>query len=219
MDASQTDDEDLPLSQLLRSRTRQRHTHAETRPFVVNLTEGRLNRDAHGDLLVQLRSVYGALEEAAGRFAGDPVAAPFVRPELWRTPSIEDDLVAERGADWREGAQVLDATRAYVARLGAMTSPAAYVAHAYTRYLGDLSGGQIIARMMQRHYGMPPSHLTFYTFEGIAKPKPYKDRYRESLDAVALDRAGREACAAEAVVAFDLNAAMFAELGARHAPG
>lgn len=209
-------DDDLSLSQLLKARTRERHSHAETRPFVVDLTEGRLSREAHTDLMVQLRPVYGALEEAAQRVATDPVAAPFVRPELWRTPSIEADLTTEWGEGWPERAEVLDSTREYVARLQSISDGARYLAHAYTRYLGDLSGGQIIARMMQRHYGMRTEQLTFYTFAEIPKPKPYKDRYRALIDAAPLDRAGREECAAEAVAAFDLNAAMFAELGARH---
>jgi heme oxygenase (biliverdin-producing, ferredoxin) len=64
--------------------------------------------------------------------------------------------------------------------------PAEYVAHHYTRYLGDLSGGQVIGAMIERHYGATPEQLTFFSFEGIEKPVPYKREYRTALDALEL---------------------------------
>lgn len=91
-----------------------------------------------------------------------------------------------------------------------------YLAHAYTRYLGDLSGGQVARTMLVRHYGLGDSELSFYRFDGIDKVKPYKDDYRAALDAVPLSLSERDAVVDEAVLAFELNSDLFADLGERH---
>jgi heme oxygenase len=91
-----------------------------------------------------------------------------------------------------------------------------YVAHSYTRYLGDLSGGQVIGRMVQRHYGVADEGVGFYAFPQIPKPKPFKDLYRERVDALALTPAERELVVEEARAAFRHNRALFAALGEVH---
>ncbi|GMA32758.1 heme oxygenase (biliverdin-producing) [Litorihabitans aurantiacus] len=204
------------LSVLLREATRPQHEHAETRSFVSDLMGGALGRDAYIDLTRQHHAIYTALEAAGERLRDDAVAAPFVLPELLRVPSLEADLAILAGPGWREERTLVPATLAYTARLDAIARPEHLLAHHYTRYLGDLSGGQIVARMLQRHYGMTPEELTFYTFADIPKPKPYKDAYRARLDAAPLTSEGTGAVVAEAAVAFDLNAALFNDLGLRH---
>ena len=96
-------------------------------------------------------------------------------------------------------------------------------AHHYVRYLGDLSGGQVIGRMMQRHYGVSDECVTFYRFAEIPKTKPYKDNYRAALDALPIDAADRERLLAEATDAFLLNLNLFnalapAKTGLRNIP-
>ena len=87
------------------------------------------------------------------------------------------------------------------------------MAHHYTRYLGDLSGGQAIGRVLARAYELEqPEGVRFYDFEDIPKPKPYKDAYRARLDALPLGEDDKAAVLAEVKVAFDLNGALFAEL-------
>ncbi|MPV48659.1 MULTISPECIES: heme oxygenase (biliverdin-producing) [unclassified Pseudactinotalea] len=205
-----------PLSELLRTATREQHEHAETRTFVTDLMSGRLGRPAYIDLAVQHEAIYTALEQLGERLSNDPITAAFLLPELIRLPSIEADLVAMVGADWREHTSLVPATEVYVDRLAAISTPAQYVAHAYTRYLGDLSGGQAISAMLRRHYGIPPEELTFYSFTAIPKVKPFKDSYRALLDAAAFTDAQRAEAVAEAKIAFDLNAALFVDLGARN---
>ncbi|MGC5615076.1 heme oxygenase (biliverdin-producing) [Georgenia sp. Z1491] len=210
-----------PLSEVLRDATRPQHEHAETRSFVSDLMGGRLGRAAYVDLARQHHAIYTALEGAGDRLVGggtggDPVAAAFVLPELRRVPSLEADLATLAGPTWRKELPVLAATETYVARLEGIADAATYLAHAYTRYLGDLSGGQAIARMLQRHYGMTADDLTFYTFTGIEKVKPFKDRYRALIDDAAFASEQRDRVVEEAKVAFDLNAAVFVALGERH---
>jgi heme oxygenase (biliverdin-producing, ferredoxin) len=199
-----------PLSLLLRTATADQHARAERSDFIDGLMSGRGSVDAYRALLVQLREVYAALETSADLLAADPIAARFRFPELRRLPSIEHDL-AELGET--QQISVLPATRAYVERLATVgrTAPG-HLAHAYTRYLGDLSGGQVIGRTVHRHYGIPAAALTFYDFPGIPKPKLFKDEFRARLDAAPLDGPARARVIAEAGTAFDLNAAVFADL-------
>ncbi len=174
---------------------------------------GRL-RPVHGTALVRVPGPEGA---AARRLADDPVAGPFLRPELLRTAALERDLAHLRGPDWRAGAAPLPATAAYAERVEecARTWPGGYVAHHYTRYLGDLSGGQIIRDKAERTWGFPRKGdgVRFYVFEGIPNPAAFKRTYRELLDGVRADDLERQRIVDECKRAFALNTAVFHELG------
>ncbi|WP_246036893.1 biliverdin-producing heme oxygenase [Cellulomonas telluris] len=217
-DAARAGSAGLPLSARLRSGTRADHEAAETAPFVERLMSGALTRDAYVDLAVQQHAVYTALEEVGDALrAATPAAASVVLEELRRVPSIEDDLAFLLGPGWAARVRVLPATERYAAHLRerCRTLPR-WVAHAYTRYLGDLSGGQIIHRMMQRHYGLGEDGLSFYRFAAAPRVKPFKDEYRERLDALPLTEAQRDEVVAEAQRAFALNRDVFVDLGAVH---
>lgn len=203
------------LSHLLRTSTQAAHEHAETRSFVTSLMGGTLTRAAYLDLAAQHHVIYTALEGAAQRFAGDEFVGRFVMPEILRLPRLEADLGTLLGQDWRAQILPLPSTARYAERLEGLRDPAHFLAHAYTRYLGDLSGGQAIAAMLRRHYGFTPGELTFYSFD-VGKIKPFKDRYRQMMDQVPFSPDQARAAAAEAQVAFELNAAVFVDLAALH---
>ncbi|MCM3662589.1 biliverdin-producing heme oxygenase [Georgenia satyanarayanai] len=206
-----------PLSAQLRERTRAAHERAESVPFITDLMHGRLDRDAYADLAAQQYGIYVALEAASAELVGAARGSSLVFADLTRTPSIEADLAFLHGADWREHIAVLPAARAYAERIAQVAGDLPrYAAHAYTRYLGDLSGGQAIKRLVQRHYGLGEEGVAFYTFAGIAKPKVFKDTYREQLDALDLSPLELEMAVDEANVAFELSTALFAALGERH---
>ena len=94
----------------------------------------------------------------------------------------------------------------------AADDPARIVAHHYLRYLGDLSGGQIIGRLVERHYGIAPGDLSMWRFEGIDKHKPYKDEYRAKLNVYAVTPERVSSLLEEAAKGFTLNKALFREL-------
>ncbi|RRR99169.1 biliverdin-producing heme oxygenase [Glycomyces terrestris] len=159
--------------------------------------------------------VYEAIEAAGERLAGDPVAGPFLFPELARRESLESDLRFLMGPKWRSGLEPLPSTRAYVDRIRASAAaPAGYIAHAYTRYLGDLSGGQAFGKAARRNYGFDGEGASFYDFADIPSPKAFKDEYRARLDAVDLPGDAKDALVAEVLLAYDHNGAVLAELGA-----
>ncbi len=84
------------------------------------------------------------------------------------------------------------------------------MAHHYTRYLGDLSGGQAIGKILDRTFGLDGAGLSFYEFP--MRPKPYKDAYRARLDGLDLDAEQIDRAVDEVKIAFNLNQALFNEL-------
>ncbi|MEU9565043.1 heme oxygenase (biliverdin-producing) [Streptomyces sp. NPDC006641] len=206
-----------PFSTLIRTASHEQHTEAETSTFMSDLLGGRLGVDAYTRYTEQLWFVYRALEEGVQALHDDPVAGPFIRRELLRTAQLERDLAHLRGADWREGLEPLPATAAYAARVAecARDWPAGYVAHHYTRYLGDLSGGQIIRDRAEKAWGFARKGdgVRFYVFEEIANPASFKRGYRELLDAVDADDLEKQRIVDECKRAFALNTAVFRELG------
>lgn len=205
------------LSAALRAGTRDDHEAAERSVFVARLVDGTLPLAGYVDLAAQQHAVYVALEAAGERLASAGADGSLVFPELVRVPAIEADLAHLLGDGWRARVRVLPATAAYVARLRAVGDDLArYAAHAYTRYLGDLSGGQVLKRLIERHHGLTGAGVSFYDFPQIHRLKPFKDVYRERLDALVLTPAQRDEVVAEARVAFGLNRAVFADLAAAH---
>ncbi|MBT2393979.1 biliverdin-producing heme oxygenase [Streptomyces sp. ISL-1] len=207
-----------PFSTLIRVASHEQHTEAETSAFMSNMLGGRLGVRAYARYTEQLWFVYRALEEGAQSLREDPVAGPFIRPELMRTAELERDLAHLRGPDWRTGLAPLPATAAYAARVAqcARDWPAGYVAHHYTRYLGDLSGGQIIRDKAERTWGFARKGdgVRFYVFERIPNPSAFKRGYRELLDAVDVDDLEKQRIVDECKRAFEYNGAVFRELGA-----
>jgi heme oxygenase (biliverdin-producing, ferredoxin) len=206
---------DEPLSARLRNATREEHERTESSPFVAALLDGRLDRDAYTALLGQSYLFYRVLEEAGEAWREDAVVGPFVSEELLRRAALEADLAWLAGPAWRESLDPLPATRRYVDRLRAVCfdSAAAFLAHHYTRYLGDLSGGQIIRRRLRQVYGLTTDGVRFYVFDRVPKPKLFKDRYRELLDGLPWDDREQATLLAEANEAFRLNRGVFDDLG------
>jgi heme oxygenase (biliverdin-producing, ferredoxin) len=207
------------FSTRLRRATMVEHREAETRSFISRLMAGAVPIAGFAALTVQYLAVYRELEAAADRMRaeGGP-AAGFADPALIRVPSLEADLAHLYGSEWESTGTVLESTRAYAGRLRdlAATSPHHFIAHHYVRYLGDLSGGQMIGRTLTNLYGLGEAGTSFYRFEQITDARAYKIAYRARLDA--LDLPGDQATALidEAQLAFRYNAAVFVELGARY---
>ncbi|MFF0735084.1 heme oxygenase (biliverdin-producing) [Streptomyces chartreusis] len=205
------------FSTVIRTASHEEHVQAETSTFMSDMLGGRLGVDAYARYTEQLWFVYEALEAGAERLASDPVAGPFIRPELFRLTSLEQDLAHLRGPEWRSLVSALPATRAYADRVRECAEgwPAGYIAHHYTRYLGDLSGGQIIRDKAEKTWGFTRKGdgVRFYVFEEISNPAAFKRSYRELLDEVRADDLEKQRIVAECKRAFALNTAVFRALG------
>jgi len=205
----------LPFCEVLHERTAARPADPGC-DFMTDLLIGRGTRDDYVQLLAQHYFVYEALEAAGERRAADPVAARFLSPALTRLPAIRSDLSFLLGDDWRDRIDPLPSTREYVQRLAdvAATWTGGFIAHHYTRCLGDLSGGHIIRSVLQRRFGFDTNGVGFFLFAEIAEPKAFKATYREQLDAVAWSDEERERVIDEVLVAYRLCTALFADLAA-----
>jgi heme oxygenase len=210
----------IPFSQALRERTWTGHGESEGAGFMHDLMTGKGTRDDYVALVVQHYFVYEALESAAERFAEDAEARPFLSDQLTRIPALEADLAFLIGDDWRAQIQPLPTTDRYVARIREIEADGwagGFVAHHYTRYLGDLSGGQAIGRLMQRHFGFETNGILFYLFDQIADPKGFKETYRDQLDAAAWETEERERVIDEVLLAYRFNTELFDDLSAAKA--
>lgn len=80
------------------------------------------------------------------------------------------------------------------------------MAHAYTRYLGDLSGGQVLGRITQKSLGLSSKEgLAFFSFPGVPSPNRFKQLYRSRMNSIELTKEERQELLDEAVQAFEAN--------------
>lgn len=199
------------IAAVVRASTMDEHRAAEERPFIVELMGGKLSLADYARYLAQFAWVYSALESRTTT----PSDPQFFDPALARFASIDHDLGALGAGDWRSSHPALRATVAYVSRLRSIPAEdiIRWTAHYYTRYLGDLSGGQAIARLVARNYGATAHQLTFFDFTELGDLVPIKRAYREGLDSLDLSDAGLDALVTEVKLAYALNSALFDELG------
>ncbi|MGK8507887.1 heme oxygenase (biliverdin-producing) [Nocardia asiatica] len=208
--------EAIPFSTQIRTATAHQHAEAENSRFMSDMLGGSLGVDSYHRYTGQLWFIYRALEGRWETLADDPVAGPFIRPELARTAELERDLAHLIGSDWRTGLEPLPATAAYAERIDecARDWPAGYIAHHYTRYLGDLSGGQVIRGTAEKLWNLPHrgDGVRFYVFDGVGNPAAFKREYRSLLDRLPLDDLQRRRVLDEGRRAFAMNTAVFEEL-------
>lgn len=198
------------LSARLREGTREAHRIAERGRFVRDILRGDLTREAYARYLAALYRLYAGLEAGLERNSEHACIAPLVWPALWRTAAVAADLEALLGPAWSDHVSQDRLADPYVARLSALTvdDPPLLVAHAYTRYLGDLSGGQLLGGAVAR---FAPEAVALYAFPGLDVTAA-RHGFRARLDALPLGPRGEAAVVAEAVRAFALLADLMAAL-------
>ena len=126
------------------------------------------------------------------------------------------------GPNWRAIIAPSESAVQYVERVHEIADKDPYlmVAHHYTRYLGDLSGGQILKGIAEKALKLSNGEgLKFYDFDKIDDKKEYKNKYRAALDSLPLDKTKIDAIIAEANYAFKLNMDLFDELGGKSRDG
>lgn len=183
-----------------------------------DLMSGKGTREDYIALVAQHYFIYEALEAVADTMVGDSIAGGFITPQLTRIPALEADLKFLLGETWRNQITPLPTTVRYVERIREVSDWAGgFVAHHYTRYLGDLSGGQHIYKVMQKRFGFDTNGIGFYLFDQIADPKDFKNTYRDQLDAAGWDAEERERVIDEVVLAYRFNTELFHDLSAAKA--
>lgn len=203
------------LATKLREGTKKAHTMAENVGFVKCFLKGVVEKNSYRKLVANLYFVYSAMEEEMERLSSHPIVSKIHFQQLNRKKSLEQDLSYYYGANWREQVAPSAAAQAYIERIRnvSASAPELLVAHSYTRYLGDLSGGQILKKIAQRAMNLADGEGTaFYEFQEIPDEKEFKTLYRSTLDELPIDEATSERIVDEANAAFGMNMKMFQEL-------
>lgn len=203
------------LAQRLKTETRALHTAAERSRFMGVLLRGQMQRDAYCALLRNLHAIYATLEPALSRHAAHPVLAPVFAPALFRTRALEHDLQALDAADAQPPTALQPATLVYAERLREIDAaePELLLAHAYVRYLGDLSGGQMLRRIVARGTSFDGSGaVAFYEFGDAAETHALTQAFRAGLGSISVAKASEDAIVAEARSAFELHSRLFDQL-------
>lgn len=218
------------LAQRLRDETRPLHTRAERAGLMPALLRGTLPRPAYADLLRHLLALYEPLEAALARHAGHPWLAGWPLDALRRRTALGDDLAlfsapvpAAAGRSDAASAPLVPALQAMRDRITHLAgAPAAglLLAHAYVRYLGDLSGGQAVARRVRTAYGLAPGEGTrFYAFGSPEAATALLARCRQALAETQPSPADADALVAEACWSFERHAELFEQLATDEPPG
>jgi heme oxygenase len=155
------------------------------------------------------------MEEEMERHSTHPILSKINFQQLNRKKSLEQDLSYYYGANWREQVAPSPAAKAYVEHIQNVSAsePELLVAHSYTRYLGDLSGGQILKKIAQRAMNLSDGQGTaFYDFQEIPDEKAFKAEYRKVLDELPIDDATADRIVDEANATFGMNMKLFQEL-------
>lgn len=191
----------------LRARTRDLHTRAERSGIVGALLRGVVSPDAYCLYLRNLHPVYSGIEAELERRRGSADVGLIAQPALYRSRALCADLDSLYGANWRDALPVLPATRRYTERIAAVAGSdrVRLVAHAYVRYLGDLSGGRILKRLLNQKIGLKSSDLAFYEFPDIADLENFKSNYLACIAGIMSDAAASCSILDEAEAAFALN--------------
>ena len=203
------------LATMLREGTKKSHTMAENVGFVKCFLKGVVEKTSYRKLVTNLYFVYSAMEEEMEKLKDHPVISKIYFTELNRENSLERDLYFYYGSNWREEATISEAGKAYVDRIRevAKSQPELLVSHCYTRYLGDLSGGQILKKISQRAMNLSDGEgIAFYEFENIPDEKAFKNKYRQAMDELPIDQETAEQIVDEANSAFGMNMKLFQEL-------
>jgi heme oxygenase len=185
---------------------------AEHTPFIRIFFAGHLSAEVYREFLVQLLHIYTAMEEHQERHRGHSVLGKIYFPTLHRREALIQDLSFYYGGNHWEAVLPHEATQTYVQRLNALSDAwvEGLVAHHYTRYLGDLSGGQVLKRIVAKTFELSSSEgLAFYEFSQITDHSQFKDEYRALLDSMPVDDTTSQKIVDEANHAFELNRGVF----------
>lgn len=203
------------LATKLREGTKKSHSMAENVGFVKCFLKGVVEKTSYRNLVANLYFVYSAMEEEMEKHRQHPILSKIYFPQLNRKKSLEQDLTFYYGPNWREQIAPSPAGEAYIQRIREIsdTAPEMLVAHSYTRYLGDLSGGQILKGIAQRAMNLSDGQgIAFYEFPDIADEKAFKATYRQAMNDLPIGDDVADKIVDEANAAFGMNMKMFNEL-------
>lgn len=170
----------------LRELTQRMHELAETQPFAQEMIKGEISNKKYGVYLFNQHPQYNLLETMA-------MIHGLVDVRI--APKIHEDY-QELWAEFEpEPPTLLPIVKEYMDHIMSISNdPKKLMAHIYVRHMGDLSGGQMIAKRV-------PGSGTMYKFDEDIKV--IKERIRSKCD---------DSMAEEANICFEYAAKLFEQM-------
>jgi len=194
--------------------TRKSHSLAENTAFVSGFFKGLSTRVAYRSLLTSLYFVYSEMENAFDSTEEGSVKT-LDYPELRRLNALEQDMDFFYGAEWKSRIKPSLPAQTYVSRIKEISvkAPHLLIAHQYSRYLGDLFGGQMMSGMATRSLQLEKNKgVAFYEFDEIESVKKFIDVWYIKMNELDLTDQQKEEIVDEANYVFALNIGIFEEL-------
>lgn len=196
--------------------TRKSHSVAQNSAFVTGFFKGLSSRVSYQKLITSYYFIYQAMEDTFDQI-DEPSVKSLDDKELRRIPALEKDMAFFYGENWKHNVKMSAGTRTYVDRILQLkkVSPYLLVAHQYTRYLGDLFGGQMMSGMAQRSLDLDAEKgggVDFYKFLDIVSVKDFITDWYTRLNALDLTDEQKQRIVDEANLVFDLNIGILEEL-------
>lgn len=203
------------LGTRLRQATWPSHQAVEKTGVIRAMIRGELSRPAYCLFLRNLQVIYESLESALLGAGTDPRIGPLILPGMFRSEALTKDLQSLHGAAWAQDLPLVDTAVRYAERLDrfARENPVPLIAHAYVRYMGDLSGGQALSRSIARSLSLGGSSgVAFYDFGGPDQVLALKEAFRGALNGLELSVKEQGVVIDESILAFELHRIMAEEL-------
>lgn len=210
-------EDDGSFSYAIRTATWGDHSESEGASVMEDIMRMRATREEYIDLVAQHFFLYEVLEEASKALAGDPRYAVLHPAALVREQNLVEDLEFLLGENWREEISILPASQAYIDRIREIAAEGwtpGLIAHHYTRYLGDLSGGQMIAKRVKKQFGYERAGVAFYDFTELGDIAEFKQSYRTVIDELGstLSEEEQKRMIDEVRAAYRFNSDVFVEM-------
>ena len=213
-----TSEKAASLSERLRDETGAAHASAERTAVMRRVMRGEIDRDTYLALLRTLLTIYEPLEAGLAQHVANAELAPLMRLDmaaLRRRDRLAADIAA-LGGDRDLPDRVASAAILYAERLAgiSVSRPVLLAAHAYVRYMGDLSGGQMLRAGVRRALGLSAgaAGLSFYDFPEIEDATQFKHAFRAALDDMGRSDEIANAMVDEARRGFEMHASLFERL-------
>lgn len=196
-----------PLSDALRDNTKSIHTKAEKSGFIQDLIKGQVSIHGYRLFLANLLHVYESLEHELQTHTTHDSIALLNSASVFRANSIREDLKHLAYDHPDSKLPLLASTIKYADHLRTISNGHSelLIAHFYVRYLGDLNGGQVLAKRLSLSLHLTPEQLSFYRFENVPNIRKKISEVRSALDSCGKISNDSDLVINEAVLAFQMN--------------
>ncbi len=207
--------DDPPLSELFQAETKTIHKEVEQHAFVKQILSDEIEDKHYLQHLVDLHAIYQSLESGlrANLKKISEIQSIYFE-DLCRENGLQNDVKQLKEACNGGHIECSQAALDYVRHLNHLAdfNPLLLVAHAYVRYLGDLSGGMILKQHLEKKW---PDAIEFYDFTALLKKHgkknswDFKEFFKDKLNQMLLNDQQRKELGEEAKKAFELSGKLF----------